>query len=130
MASASAVKVYNTDAVMHSFSCTIDYPAIFSGFTSNGFETVGRGAECAVTADIQVKYDGNTKALVHSFDTQTAAIAGNLFNVVNNGNYGIEIDNGVLTNVAYSEGDMMMLDVSAKAVDDGTDELLIVDLSS
>ena len=130
LASASSIKVYNTDAVMNSFTCTIDYPAVFSGFSSTGFEIVGRGAECSVTTDIQVKYDGNTKALVHSFDTQTAAIAGNLFNVVNNGNYGIEIDNGVLTNVAYSEGDMMMLDVSAKAVDDGTDELLIVDLSS
>jgi len=130
LASASSIKVYNTDAVMNSFTCTIDYPAVFSGFSSTGFEIVGRGAECSVTTDIQVKYDGNTKGLVNSFDTQTAAIAGNLFNVVNNGNYGIEIDNGVLTNVAYSEGDMMMLDVSAKAVDDGTDELLIVDLSS
>ena len=130
LASASAIKVYNVDAVMNSFTCTIDYPAVFSGFSSTGFEVVGRGAECAVTADIQVKYDGNTKGFVSSFDTQTAAIAGNLFNVVNNGNYGIEIDNGVLTDVTYNEGDMMMLDVSVKAVDDGTDELLIVDLSA
>ena len=130
LASASSIKVYNTDAVMNSFTCTIDYPAVFSGFSSTGFEIVGRGAECSVTTDIQVKYDGNTKGLVNSFDTQTAAIAGNLFNVVNNGNYGIEIDNGVLTDVTYNEGDMMMLDVSVKAVDDGTDELLIVDLSN
>jgi hypothetical protein len=130
LASASAIKVYNVDTVMNSFTCTIDYPAVFSGFSSTGFEVVGRGAECAVTADIQVKYDGNTKGFVSSFDTQTAAIAGNLFNVVNNGNYGIEIDNGVLTDVTYNEGDMMMLDVSVKAVDDGTDELLVVDLSA
>ena len=130
LASASSIKVYNTEAIMNSFTCTIDYPAVFSGFTSTGFETVGRGAECSVTADIQVKYDGNTKGLINSFDTQTAAIAGNLFNVVNNGNYGIEIDNGVLTDVTFNEGEMMMLDVSAKAVDDGSDELLIVDLSN
>ena len=52
-----------------------------------------------------------------------------MFIVVNNGAYGIDTANGVLTNVAYSEGDIMMLDVSIKAVDDGTDELLIVDLS-
>ena len=49
--------------------------------------------------------------------------------IANNGNFGVDTANGVLTNVAYSEGDIMMLDVSIKAVDDGTDELLIVDLS-
>ena len=129
LASASGVKVYGTDAVMNSFTCTIDYPAVFSGITATGYATVARGAECAVTVDTQVKYDGNTKALVNSFDTQTAALAGNTFVVVNNGKFGIEIDNGVLTNVAYSEGDIMMLDISMKAVDDGSDELLIVDLS-
>tara|TARA_Y100001963_G_scaffold74003_1_gene102890 strand:+ start:431 stop:1429 length:999 start_codon:yes stop_codon:yes gene_type:complete len=130
LASASGVKVFATDAVLNSFTCTIDYPAVFSGVTSTGYATVSRGAECSVTVDTQVKYDGNTKSLVNTFDTQTAAIAGNTFVVANNGNFGIEIDNGVLTNVAYSEGDIMMLDVSIKAVDDGTDELLIVDLSN
>ena len=129
LASASGVKVYNTEAILNSFTCTIDYPAVFSGVATTGFEVVGRGAECAVTSEAQVKYDGNTKELVNSFDTQLSAIAGNCFNVVNNGNYGIQIDNGVLTEVAYNEGDMMMLDVSMKAVDDGTDALLIVDLS-
>ena len=130
LASASGVKVFALDAVLNSFTTTIDYPAVFSGITSTGYEVVSRGAECSVTHDCQIKYDGNTKGLVNSFDTQTAAIAGNLFNVVNNGNYGIEIDNGVLTDVTFNEGDMMMLDVSIKAVDDGSDELLIVDLSN
>ena len=49
--------------------------------------------------------------------------------VTNNNAYGILIDNAVLTDVSLNEGDIMMLDVSIKAVDDGTDELLIVDLS-
>ena len=40
---------------------------------------------------------------------------------------GIEIDNAVITNVALSEGDLMMLDVSMKAVDDGTDPLITFD---
>ena len=52
-----------------------------------------------------------------------------MFIITNNGKFGIDTANGVLTNVAYSEGDIMMLDASIKAVDDGTDELLIVDLS-
>ena len=129
LASASGVKVFALDAVLNSFTTTIDYPAVFTGISSTGYENVSRGAECAVTHDCQVKYDGNTKGLVNSFDTQTAALAENMFIVTNNGNFGIDTANGVLTNVAYSEGDIMMLDVSIKAVDDGTDELLIVDLS-
>ena len=129
LASASGVKVYNTDAVLTSFTTTIDYPAVFTGITSTGYDVVSRGAECSVSHESQVKYDGNTKALINSFDTQTAAMAENTFIVVNNGAFGVDTANGVLTNVAYSEGDVMMLDVSIKAVDDGTDELLIVDLS-
>ena len=129
LASASGVKVYNTDAVLTSFTTTIDYPAVFTGITSTGYDVVSRGAECSVSHECQVKYDGNTKALINSFDTQTAAMAENTFIVVNNGAFGVDTANGVLTNVAYSEGDVMMLDVSIKAVDDGTDELLIVDLS-
>ena len=129
LSAASGVKVYNADAVLNSFTTTIDYPAVFTGITSTGYEVVARGAECSVTHDCQIKYDGATKALVNSFDGQTAANAENTFIVVNNGKFGIDTANGVLTNVAYSEGDIMMLDVSIKAVDDGTDELLIVDLS-
>ena len=129
LASASGVKVFALDAVLNSFTTTIDYPAVFSGITSTGYEVVSRGVECSVTHDCQVKYDGNTKGLVNSFDTQTAANAETTFIVVNNGKFGVDTANGVLTNVAYSEGDVMMLDVSIKAVDDGTDELLIIDLS-
>ena len=129
LASASGVKVFALDAVLNSFTTTIDYPAVFTGITSTGYEVVSRGAECSVTHDCQVKYDGNTKGLVNSFDTQTAALAENMFIITNNGKFGIDTANGVLTNVAYSEGDIIMLDASIKAVDDGTDELLIVDLS-
>ena len=129
LASASGVEVYNADATLNSFTATIDYPAVFTGITSTGYDVVSRGAECSVTHDCQVKYDGNTKGLVSSFDGQTSANAETTFIVVNNGKFGIDTANGVLTNVAYSEGDIMMLDVSIKAVDDGTDELLIIDLS-
>ena len=129
LASASGIKVFALDTVLNSFTTTIDYPVIFTGVTSTGYEVVSRGAECSVTHDCQIKYDGNTKGLVNSFDTQTAALAENMFIITNNGKFGIDTANGVLTNVAYSEGDIMMLDVSIKAVDDGTDELLIIDLS-
>ena len=129
LGSASVTKIYNKDAMLNSFTTTIDYPAVFTGMSSTGYQAVARGAECSVTHDCQVKYDAETKGFVNSFDTQSAAIAENAFIIANNGNFGVDTANGVLTNVAYSEGDIMMLDVSIKAVDDGTDELLIVELS-
>lgn len=128
LASASGVKVYGVDAVLNSFTTTIDYPAVFTGITSTGYEVVSRGAECAVTHDCQIKYDGNTKDMISTFDGGTVK-AENMFIIVNDGKFGIDTANGVLTNVALSEGDIMMLDCSIKAVDDATDALLEVDLS-
>tara|TARA_R100001591_G_scaffold23473_1_gene33212 strand:- start:44 stop:1036 length:993 start_codon:yes stop_codon:yes gene_type:complete len=130
LATASGMKVFNTSIIMQSFALTVDHPAIFTGFTSTGYEAVSRGAECAVTVDTTIKYDGSTKSFVNSFDTQTAAQSGNMFVVVNNNAYGIDVQNGVFTNVAYNEGDIMMLDCSIKAVDDGTDALVTFDITS
>ncbi len=129
LADASVTKIFNKDAMLNSFTTTIDYPAVFSGISSTGYQQVARSAKCSVTHDCQVKYDSETKGLVNSFDGQTAAMAENTFIIANNGKFGVDTANGVLTNVAYSEGDIMMLDVSIEAVDDGTDELLIIDLS-
>ena len=129
LASASVTKIFNKDAMLNSFTTTIDYPAVFTGISSTGYQAVARGAKCSVTHECQIKYDSETKALINSFDTQTAAMAENTFIIANNGNFGIDTANGVLTNVAYSEGDIMMLDVSIEAVDDGTDALLEIDLS-
>ena len=129
LGSASVTKIFNKDAMLNSFTTTIDYPAVFTGISSTGYQAVARGVECSVTHDCQVKYDSETKGLVSSFDGQTAALAENMFIIANDGNFGVDTANGVLTNVAYSEGDIMMLDVSIKAVDDGTDALLIVELS-
>jgi hypothetical protein len=123
MSSASGLKVYNTDVVMQSFTATIDSPAVFSGVTSSGYELV----------DTQVKYDGNTKGFINTFDTQTAPRTGadaNVFVMVNDNAYGIDVQNGVFTNVAYAEGDVMMLDCSIKSVDDGTDALITFDITS
>jgi hypothetical protein len=130
MSSASGLKVFNTDVVMQSFTATIDSPAVFSGVTSTGYELVTRGAETAVTVDTQIKYDGNTKGFINSFDTQTAPLSGNMFVMINNDAYGIDVQNGVFTNVAYAEADVMMLDCSIKAVDDGTDPLITFDITS
>ena len=130
LSSASAFKVKNIDVIMSSFTATIDLPAVFTGATSTGYEVVSRGSEIAVTVDTQIKYDGETKTLPHSFDTQTAATSGNMFVITNNNAFGVDVQNGVLTNVAFSEGDIMMLDCSIKSVDDGTDALISFDVTS
>ena len=103
----------------------MDNPVIGVGAKSTGYEQMVRGTEFSVTFDTQIKYDGNTKNLVQNFDDQTAATAADLFQFTNSGAYGIDIDNGVLTNVAYSEGDIMMLDVSGKASRDAADTAII-----
>jgi hypothetical protein len=125
--SSSEHLVAGLEVVMNNFTVTLDNPASFYGNYASGFEGVTRGAEFAVTFDTQVKYDSVTKDLVHTFDTQTAATAADLFQFTNDNAFGVDIDNGVLTNVAYSEGDIMMLDISGKATNDGATDLVKFD---
>ena len=130
MSSATATEVLNTDATLNSFSLVIDNPATFVGtrLDAAGYDVINRGQECSVSLDCQIKYDANTKSLINTFDTQTAAFTTNypfLLTASNAG--GIRIDNAVITNVALVESDIMMLDVSMKSVDDGSDALLILD---
>ena len=130
LSASSGHKVLAVDVVMSSFTTAIESPAIFTGVTTTGYEVVSRGAEIAVTADAQVKYDGNTKGFINSFDTQSAALSGNMFVITNNAYFGIDMQNGIFTNVALSEGDLMMLDCSIKSVDDGSDALITFDVTS
>lgn len=130
LSTASGIRAMGKEVVLSSFSSTIEHPAVFSGVTSSGYEVVGRGAEISVVTEAQVKYDANTKAMINEYDTQTGANTSNSFVIVNNNAFGINIDNAVYTNVALSEGDMMMLDVALKSVDDGTDPLITVDVTS
>ena len=92
-----------------------------------GFETVNRAQECSITFDAQVKYDNLTDEIISTFDNQAAAVDGVGLNIVNSANFDIAINDYVLTNVAMSEGDIMMLDISGKAVDDGAEALLSLD---
>ena len=131
----SGHKINNTSVIMNSFTATVDHPAVFAGASSTGFQSVSRGAEAAVTMEAQVKYDGNTKGFVNDFDTQTgssinsAISTGNCFLITNNTKYGFQSQSAIFTNVAYAEGDIMMLDIAMKAVDDGTNALGIFDIA-
>ena len=130
LSSSSGHKVFAKDVIMSSFSCAIESAAVFTGATSSGYNLVSRGAEIAVTADTQVKWDSETMGFVNSFDTQTAYKEDNMFVITNNNAFGIDIQNGVFTNVAFSEGDIMMVDCSIKSVDNGADALVTFDVTS
>ena len=132
LSNASDIRISDvSNPILNSFTATIDSPAVFTGVTTTGYEVVSRGAEIAVTVDAQVKYDGNTKGFVSEFDTQTTAnTAGNMFKIVNKNAYGVLVTSGLFTNVALSEGDIMMLDCSIKSVDDGSSDLITFDLSA
>ena len=124
---ASTFTVADINATLKSFSVSVDFPAIWTGAGSLGYEAVNRGSECSITFDAQVKYDNLTSGLLNTFDTQTAAVDGVGLKIVNSANFDIAINDYVLTNVALSEGDLMMLDISGKSVDDGAEALLELD---
>ena len=130
---AGSISVYSLNPVLSSFGVTIDSPAVFTGVDSNGYRAFSRGAETVVTASTTVKLDSVTRGLPQSFNTQasqTADDAGCLTLTQGTAtNYSISMPSGVLTNVAYNEGDVMMLDVEMKAVNIGSGNVLEVDVA-
>ena len=130
LSSATATEVLNADVALNSFSVTIDNPAVFVGtrLDAAGYDVINRSSEISVTVDCQVKYDANTDEFINVFDTQTAAFTTNYpFKITASSAGGVQVDNAIITNVALVESDVMMLDVSMKSVDDGTDALLTLD---
>ena len=127
-------KMYGVDdLVLSTFSLTLENPASFSGLVSTGYEIVSRAGEFSATLDATAKYDVNTEPLIASFNNQTqqaatAAQASLLNNdsSLTDGAFGISMPKSVLTNVAFNEGDVMMLDISVKAVGDSSNALVEV----
>jgi len=127
-------KMYGVDdLVLSSFSLTLENPATFSGLVSTGYEIVSRASEFSAVLDVTAKYDANTEPLIASFNNQTqqgatAAQASILNNddTLNDGLFGISFPKSILTNVAFNEADVMMLDISVKAVGDGSNALVEV----
>jgi hypothetical protein len=107
--------------ILSSFSVTIDSPAVYTGVAATGFAAFARGAELAVTCAAQIKYDSVTRPLLNNFNTQSAHDAADFFTMTQASatDCSIAIGAGVLTSVALSEGDVMMLDVEGKAVNVG-----------
>ena len=107
--------------ILNSFSVTIDSPAVYTGFSATGYAAYARGAELSVACAAQVKYDSVTRPLINNFNTQSAADESDFFTMTQASatDCSIAIGAGVLTNVALSEGDIMMIDVEGKAVNVG-----------
>jgi hypothetical protein len=118
---------------MSAFTLTLENPATFSGLTSSGYEVVSRAGEFSAALDATVKYDAETEDFFQKFNNQTqhASTAAqesklNHQDALANGSFGINMPKTFLTNVAFNEGDVMMLDISVKAVGDGSNALVEV----
>ena len=130
LSSATATEVWNEAVALNSYTLTIDNPAVFAGsnLSAGGYDVINRGAEISVTVDCNVKYDANTDEFISLFDAGAAMVDTDFpFKITSAGLAGVEIMNAVLTNVALSEGDIMMLDVSMKSIAHGSDVLLTLD---
>lgn len=119
------------DLVMSSFSLSLSNDANFLGLVSTGFETISRAGEFSATLDATIKYDDKCQAFFENFkDQETGASEGaTLLNhqaALADANFGISIPASVITNVAFNEQAMMMMDVSIKATGGGSTALVEV----
>ena len=128
-----SIKVYSLNPILSAFSVTIDSGAVFTGVDSNGYKAFGRADETAITATATVKLDSVTRDLPQTFNTQASATAddADCLELIQStaADFSIVMESGVLTNVAYNESDIMMLDVEMKAVNIGSGNVLTVDVA-
>jgi hypothetical protein len=112
------------NCLVSSFTLNVENDVTFAGLTTTGFESASRVSEVSVTADFSVKYDDNTDVLFENFhDQATGASEGATLMATDSdpsdGEFEFKFPASVITSVAFNEGDMMMLDVSVKAVGSG-----------
>ena len=115
-----------SDVLVASFSLTVENDIVFMGVTSTGYESAARVGEISAVADFSVKYDDNTDVLFENFHDQVSGAAAgegqtlmSTDNTPSDGEFEFKFAKSVMTNVAFNEGDAMMLDVSVKAVGAG-----------
>jgi len=111
------------DLIVNSFSLNLENDAYFVGCDTNGnFEAIGRATEFSATADFNIKYDDKSEPMLNTFQTQTGDSGITLMNDdsgLTDGTFGFAFNKTAYTNVAWSEGDTMNLDVSLKAIGSG-----------
>jgi len=114
----------HSNVLVNSFTFNIENDVVFAGACSTGYESASRVGEVSATADFNVKYDDNTDVMFENFTDQvTGASEGATLmatdSTPSDGEFEFKLSGSVITNVAFSEGDMMALDVSVKAVGAG-----------
>ncbi len=112
------------DVIMSSFTLNLSNDANFIGLVSTGYEVIARAGEFSATLDSTIKYDDKCQAFFENYlDQSTGTSEGatllNNDGSLTDGAFGISMPSSVLTNVAFNEQAMMMLDVSMKAVGAG-----------
>ena len=122
--------VGESNLVVQSFSLNIENDASFAGLVSTGYELVSRAGEFSATLDSTIKYDDKCEDFFEKLNNQTYGSTGatllNHQGSLANDAFGISMPNSILTNVSFNEGDIMMLDVSVKALGSGSTALLEV----
>ena len=121
LSTAGTKTVNSATVIMQSFNVTIDSPVVYAGVSNTtgykGFQSFARGAETSVTASSTVKLDSATRGILDNYHAGTGDSADS-FTLTQGtpSNYSLAIARSGLTNVAYNEGDIMMLDVEMKAL--------------
>ena len=103
---------------------SVENDVYFAGACSTGYESASRVGEVSATAEFNIKYDDNTDVMFENFTDQvTGASEGATLMATDatpsDGEFEFKLASSVMTNVAFSEGDAMSLDVSVKAVGAG-----------
>jgi len=114
----------HSNVLVNSFTLNVENDVVFAGACSTGYESASRVGEVSATADFNIKYDDNTDVMFENFTDQvTGASEGATLMATDatpsDGEFEFKLASSVITNVAFSEGDMMGLDVSVKAVGAG-----------
>ena len=118
------------NAVLSSFSLTIDSPINFSGVTSTGYEQASRSGEISATASFSCLYDDNFLDMFERFNTTQVSGATTGQTLCNHqaalvdANFGFNMPKSIITNVSFNEGASMMLDVEVKALGSGSATLI------
>ena len=127
----SETKIHSlASPILSSFDIAIDHPAVYTGVDeTNGYACFGRSEELSITANATIKYDSLTRDLFSTFETG-AVDSADAFTIQQSTatNASIAIPSAVLTDVSYNEGDVMMLNVSQKAVALDSGPVLTIDL--
>ena len=112
------------NVIVSSFSLNITNDVVFAGITATGFESATRAGEISATADFTLMYDSNTAVLFETFNNQTAGASQGATlmgtdTTPSDGEFEFKFASSALTNVGFSEGSLMMLDCSVKALGAG-----------